>query len=130
MSMQDPISDLLTRIRNAQMVNKKTVTLSASKTKAAILTVLKSEGYIVDFETTKDKKPMLTVTLKYHEGKGVIDKIKRVSKPGLRIYKAAKTLLRVLGGLGVAVVSTSKGVMSDMEARKAGLGGEVLCTVE
>jgi small subunit ribosomal protein S8 len=128
--MQDPISDLLTRIRNAQMVAKESVTLSASKIKQAILTVLKSEGYIVGFQVSDDSKPMITVFLKYHDGKPVIEKLKRISRPSLRVYKSSNEIPKVLGGLGISIVSTSKGVLSDLKAREANLGGEVLCTVE
>jgi small subunit ribosomal protein S8 len=130
MSMQDPISDLLTRIRNAQMVGKKTVCLSTSKMKQAILTVLKEEGYILNFDVSEGIKSVITVYLKYYQGKPVIEKLKRVSRPGLRTYQASKTLPRVLGGFGIAIISTSKGVMTNLKARSAGVGGEVLCTVE
>jgi small subunit ribosomal protein S8 len=130
MSMTDPIADLLTRIRNGQAASKAQVTMPASKAKKALANVLRSEGYIGDIvEETVDGKPQLTITLKYHDGKPVIDSLKRVSRPGLRIYKAKDELPKVLGGLGVAIVSTSKGVMSDREARALGEGGEVLCTV-
>ena len=130
MSMTDPIADLLTRIRNGQAASKAQVTMPASKAKKALANVLKSEGYIGDIvEETVDGKPQLTITLKYHDGKPVIDSLKRVSRPGLRIYRGKDELPKVLGGLGVAIVSTSKGVMSDREARALGEGGEVLCTV-
>ena len=130
MSMSDPIADLLTRIRNGQAANKAQVSMPASKAKQAVANVLKSEGYISDCAVeTVDGKAVLTVTLKYFEGRPVIDKLQRVSRPGLRIYKAKDELPKVLGGLGVAIVSTSKGVMSDREARALGEGGEVLCTV-
>lgn len=130
MSMTDPIADLLTRIRNGQAASKAQVTMPASKAKKALANVLKSEGYVGDIvEESVDGKPQLTITLKYHEGRPVIDSIKRVSRPGLRIYRGKDELPKVLGGLGVAIVSTSKGVMSDREARALGEGGEVLCTV-
>lgn len=130
MSMTDPIADLLTRIRNGQAASKAQVTMPASKAKKALANVLKSEGYVGDIvEEGVDGKPQLTITLKYHEGRPVIDSIKRVSRPGLRIYRGKDELPKVLGGLGVAIVSTSKGVMSDREARALGEGGEVLCTV-
>lgn len=129
MSMTDPIADLLTRIRNAQLADKAEVSIPASRQKQAILTVLKDEGYIEDFRTEGEKKPQLVVKLKYFQGKPVIDSISRVSRPGLRIYKDTASLPRVRGGLGVAVISTSRGVMSDRAARAAGIGGEVLCEV-
>lgn len=130
MSMTDPIADLLTRIRNGQAANKVQVSMPASKAKKALANVLKNEGYVSDVtEQTVDGKLQLTVTLKYYEGKPVIDRVQRVSRPGLRIYKGKDELPKVLGGLGVAIVSTSKGVMSDREARALGEGGEVLCTV-
>ncbi|MBZ0072407.1 MAG: 30S ribosomal protein S8 [Thiohalobacteraceae bacterium] len=130
MSMSDPIADFLTRIRNGQAANKAQVTMPASKAKQAVASVLKSEGYISDFVVQDvDRKPQLTVTLKYYEGRPVIESLHRVSRPGLRIYKGKDELPRVLGGLGVAIVSTSKGVMTDREARALGEGGEVLCTV-
>lgn len=127
MSMSDPIADLLTRIRNAQSRNRVSVTMPASKVKAAIASVLKDEGYITDFSTSDGGgKPELTVTLKYYQGKPVIDDLRRVSRPGLRIYKGKDELPKVRGGLGVAVVSTSKGLMTDRAARAAGYGGEIL----
>lgn len=130
MSMSDPIADLLTRIRNGQAANKMQVTMPASKAKQAVANVLKNEGYISDFAVQDaGGKPQLTVTLKYYEGRPVIESLQRVSRPGLRIYKGKDELPKVLGGLGVAIVSTSKGVMSDREARALGEGGEVLCTV-
>lgn len=128
--MSDPIADLLTRIRNGQAANKAQVSMPASKAKQAVANVLKSEGYVGDCTVQDvDGKPVMTVVLKYYEGKPVIDKLQRVSSPGLRVYKAKDELPKVLGGLGVAIVSTSKGVMSDREARALGEGGEVLCTV-
>lgn len=126
MSMQDPIADMFTRIRNAQGANKVAVRMPASKQKLAIAQVLKEEGYIADFSVSGEVKTELEVTLKYFEGKPVIESIERVSRPGLRIYKKRNELPKVMGGLGVAVVSTSKGLMTDRAARKAGLGGEVL----
>lgn len=130
MSMTDPIADLLTRIRNGQAASKAQVSMPASKAKKALANVLKSEGYVADVvEQDVDGKPQLTITLKYYNGKPVIDTLQRVSRPGLRIYKAKDEIPKVLGGLGVAIVSTSKGVMSDREARALGEGGEVLCTV-
>lgn len=130
MTMMDPISDMLTRIRNGQMVRKVQVSMPASKVKKSIAIVLKDEGYITDFEVHDvDGKPELSITLKYYEGKPVIDKIERVSRPGLRIFKNKDDLPRVLGGLGIAIISTSQGVMSDRAARAAGHGGEILCLV-
>ena len=130
MSMTDPIADMLTRIRNALSAQKAQVSMPSSKQKKAIAQVLKDEGYIGDFtEAEVDGKPTLHVTLKYYQDKAVIDSIKRVSRPGLRIYKGKDELPKVMGGLGVAIVSTSAGVMTDRAARKAGHGGEVLCYV-
>ncbi|HLU07241.1 MAG TPA: 30S ribosomal protein S8 [Woeseiaceae bacterium] len=130
MSMTDPISDMLTRIRNGQKARKVSVRMPASNAKAAVAKVLKDEGYIADFSTTEDgQKAELTVELKYYEGKPVIENIKRISKPGLRIYRGKEELPKVLGGLGVAIVSTSAGVMSDRQAREQGIGGEVLCVI-
>jgi len=124
--MQDPIADMFTRIRNGQMAQKVAVTMPSSKLRTSIAKVLKEEGYINDFAVSGDVKPTLEVTLKYFEGKQVIDTIERVSRPGLRIYKKKDELPKVLGGLGVAIVSTSKGVMTDRAARKAGMGGEII----
>jgi len=130
MSMSDPIADMLTRIRNGQTANKSSVRMPASKKKLAIAKVLKDEGYIVDFaEVDLDGKPGLEVALKYFQGEPVIDFVKRVSRPGLRIYKSRDELPKVRGGLGIAIVSTSKGVMTDREARKQGHGGEVIAYV-
>ena len=126
MSMQDPIADMFTRIRNGQMAQKVSVTMPSSKVRVSICEVLKSEGYITDFAASGDVKPVLEVTLKYFEGKQVIDTIERVSRPGLRIYKKKDELPKVMGGLGVAIVSTSKGVMTDRAARNAGMGGEII----
>ncbi len=127
--MTDPIADMLTRVRNAQSAAKVDVTMPSSKLKNAIAKVLQDEGYITGFSSDGAAKPSLTITLKYHEGRPVIDEIKRVSRPGLRIYKNKHELPKILNGLGVAIVSTSAGVMSDREARAAGRGGEILCTV-
>jgi len=130
MAMSDPIADLLTRIRNAQRAGKSEVAIPGSRLKKAVAEVMKDEGYIASFEVTEvDKKQTLSVKLKYFEGKPVIDKIRRISRPGLRVYKAANELPKVDGGLGIAIVSTSKGVMTDRAARKLGLGGEVMCYV-
>ena len=129
MSMQDPIADMLTRIRNAQAAGKVSVAMPTSKIKKAIADVLVAEGYVNGAQVSEGKKPELTVELKYYMGKPVIDNIKRVSRPGLRIYKNKDELPKVIGGLGIAIVSTSKGVMTDRAARAAGQGGEVLCYV-
>lgn len=130
MSMQDPLSDMLTRIRNAQMAGKTRVEMPGSKLKVAVVQVLKDEGYIEGFTATNDNgKPRLSIDLKYHLGKPVIAEINRVSRPGLRQYSGTEDLPSVRAGLGVAIVSTSRGVMSDRAARAAGVGGEVLCTV-
>jgi len=130
MSMQDPLSDMLTRIRNAQMAGKARVEMPGSKLKAAVAEVLKQEGYIADFAASAEAgKPRLSIDLKYHQGKPVIAEIDRISRPGLRNYAAKDGLPTVRGGLGVAIVSTSKGVMTERAARAAGVGGEVLCTV-
>ncbi|NVK55239.1 MAG: 30S ribosomal protein S8 [Alteromonadaceae bacterium] len=126
MSMQDPIADMFTRIRNGQMAQKVSVTMPSSKLRVAVAEVLKKEGYVTDYAVAGDVKPVLEVTLKYFEGKQVIDTIERVSRPGLRIYKKKDELPKVMGGLGVAIVSTSKGVMTDRAARKAGMGGEII----
>ncbi|PID33682.1 MAG: 30S ribosomal protein S8 [Thiotrichales bacterium] len=131
MSMSDPIADMLTRIRNGQRANKEIVQFSASNKKSAILSVLKEEGYVADYETMEvEGKPVTTVTLKYFQGEPVINTLKRISRPGLRIFKGKEELPNVMSGLGVAIVSTSKGVMSDRAARAVGHGGEVLCIVE
>ncbi|MDQ6684818.1 MAG: 30S ribosomal protein S8 [Pseudomonadota bacterium] len=129
MSMSDPIADMLTRIRNAQMVEKPSVTLPSSKLKVAIAEVLKAEGYIEGFSVSADAKPELVIGLKYYAGKPVIEKIERVSRPGLRVYKGRNDIPNVMNGLGVAIVTTPKGVMTDRKARQAGIGGEVLCYV-
>jgi small subunit ribosomal protein S8 len=127
--MQDTLADMFTRIRNGHMAEKQAVSMPSSKVKVSIAQVLKDEGYITDFAVEGDVKPVLNVELKYFEGKPVIEEIKRVSRPGLRIYKNAAELPQVSNGLGVAIISTSKGVMADRAARSAGVGGEVICTV-
>ena len=130
MNVTDPISDMLTRIRNAQLSEKASVVMPASKLKAAIAQVLKDEGYVEDFVVHQsDGKPVLDISLKYYAGRPVIEKMERVSRPGLRIYKANDKLPRVMNGLGIAIVSTSKGVMTERKARANGVGGEVLCIV-
>jgi small subunit ribosomal protein S8 len=130
MSMSDPIADLLTRIRNAQMAKLPKIVCPSSKSKVAICRVLQDEGYIASFSVVEeDKKAVLTVDLKYYQGRPVIEEIKRESKPGLRIYRGKDDLPRNRGGLGIAIVSTHKGLMTDKQARAAGVGGEVLCTV-
>ena len=130
MSMSDPLSDLLTRIRNGQRASKQKVFMPSSKLKCAVAKVLKEEGYIEDFEVHRqDSKTELAITLKYHAKRPVIETIKRVSRPGLRVYRKADDLPRVIGGMGIAIVSTSKGVMTDQAARALGHGGEVLCVI-
>ena len=130
MSMSDPIADMLTRIRNAQMVEKPTVVMPASKVKAAIAQVLKDEGYIDGFQVkTNDGKSELEVSLKYYAGRPVIERIERVSRPGLRVYRGRNAIPQVQNGLGVAIVTTPQGVMTDRKARATGIGGEVLCYV-
>ncbi len=130
MSMSDPIADMLTRIRNAQMVDKPSVVMPSSKLKAAIAQVLKDEGYIDGFSIVGEaSKPQLQIALKYYAGRPVIENIERVSRPGLRIYKGRHDIPSVMNGLGVAIVTTPKGVMTDRKARQAGIGGEVLCYV-
>ena len=130
MSMSDPISDMLTRIRNAQMAEKLTVVMPSSKLKAAIAKVLQDEGYVEGFKvSSNDGKPVLEIGLKYYAGCPVIEKIQRVSRPGLRIYKGCDDIPKVMNGLGVAIVSTPKGLMTDRKARANGIGGEVLCIV-
>ena len=130
MSMSDPIADMLTRIRNAQATEKQSVVIPASKVKQAIAQVLKDEGYIEDFAVrNQEGKSVIEIGLKYYAGKPVIEKIERVSRPGLRIYKGRDDIPRVMNGLGVAIVSTSKGVMTDRRARETGVGGEVLAIV-
>ena len=129
MTMQDPIADLLTRIRNAQLAGHESVVIPHSKLKGEVIRVLKEEGYIEAYQVSDDAKRLIKVTLKYSKGVPVIEKIKRVSRPGLRIYKDSDNVPSVNGGLGVAIVSTNKGVMTDRLARKEGVGGEVICTV-
>jgi small subunit ribosomal protein S8 len=130
MSMTDPIADMLTRIRNAQMVEQAVVAMPSSKVKLAIARVLQDEGYIEAFKVSGDEvKPVLEIALKYYAGRPVIEKIERVSKPGLRIYRNKDDIPRVMNGLGIAIVSTSRGVMTDRKARATGVGGEVLCIV-
>ena len=130
MSMSDPIADMLTRIRNAQLSEKVSVEMPCSKLKVAIAAVLKDEGYIEDFKVSEDAgKSVLAIGLKYYAGRPVIEKIERVSRPGLRIYRGKEEIPSVMNGLGVAIVSTSKGVMTDRKARGLGVGGEVLCIV-
>ncbi len=130
MSMSDPISDMLTRIRNAQLAEKVTVAMPSSKIKAAIAKVLQDEGYVDGFKVIDhDGKPTLEIGLKYYADRPVIEKIQRVSRPGLRVYKGSEDIPRVMNGLGIAIVSTSKGLMTDRKARANGIGGEVLCIV-
>lgn len=129
MSMTDPIADMFTRIRNGQATSRTEITMPSSRSKAAIAKVLKDEGYIVDYSVSEDQKPVLTIKLKYYEGRPVIASIQRYSRPGLRIYRGCDDLPKVMGGLGVAIVSTSAGVMSDRAARAGGHGGEVICLV-
>lgn len=131
MSMSDPISDMLTRIRNAQLAEKTAVSMPSSKLKVAIAEVLKDEGYVDGFKVVKAEggKATLEIGLKYYAGSSVIEKIQRISRPGLRIYKGAEDIPKVMNGLGIAIVSTSKGLMTDRKARANGIGGEVLCIV-
>lgn len=130
MSQTDPIADLLTRIRNGQRAGKPQVSAPASRLKVAVVKVLKEEGYVADYAVVRDgNKASLNVQLKYHEGRPVIDRLERVSRPGLRIYRGRAALPRVLGGMGTVIVSTPRGVMTDAQARAAGQGGEVLCIV-
>ena len=130
MSMSDPIADMLTRIRNAQLAKKQSVKMPSSNIKLSIANVLRDEGYITDFSILTDKnKKVLEINLKYYSGDPVIEQIKRISKPGLRIYKSSKNLPDIMNGLGIAIVSTSKGVMTERKARAVGIGGELLCVV-
>ena len=129
MTMQDPLSDMITRIRNANLREKVSVAMPSSKVKVSVAKVLKDEGYILNYKVTEDKKPVLEIDLKYYDGKPVIEEITRSSKPSLRVYSSSKDLPKVKSGLGVAIVSTSKDVMSDRSARSNGVGGEILCTV-
>jgi small subunit ribosomal protein S8 len=127
--MQDTIADMLTRIRNAQSAKKETVVMPSSKVKVSIAAVLKDEGYIEEYKVTGDVKPELSITLKYYAGRPVIEKIERISRPGLRIYRRCDELPTVMNGLGVAIVSTSRGVITDRRARSLQVGGEVICVV-
>lgn len=127
--MTDPIADMLTRIRNGQSAGKVDVTMPNSKMKVAVAKVMKDEGFIADYVVDKEAKPQLTVTLKYYEGQPVIEHMKRISRPGLRIYRNKGELPKVLNGMGIAIISTSAGVMTDRQARATGRGGEVLCTL-
>lgn len=129
MSMSDPIADMLTRVRNGLSANMKTVSMPSSKQKAAVAKVLQDEGYILSFNVAEEKKPVLTIELKYYLGQPVIEKLKRVSRPGLRIFRGKTELPTVNNGLGIAIISTSRGVMSDKAARAAGEGGEIICTI-
>jgi len=130
MSMSDPIADMLTRVRNALSVGKISVSMPSSKQKVAIASVLKEEGYIKDYNESNDgNKPVLSIELKYYEGKPVIELLQRISRPGLRVYKSKDDLPQVMGGLGVAIVSTSSGLMTDRNARRTGHGGEIVCYV-
>lgn len=129
MSMQDPLADMLTRIRNAQMAEHASVTMPSSKIKVAVARVLKDEGFIADYKVAGEAKAELAIELKYFEGKPVIESLKRTSRPGLRSYAGKEALPKVNGGLGIAIVSTNKGVMTDRAARATGVGGEILCTV-
>lgn len=129
MSMQDPLADMLTRIRNGQMAKRTVVTMPSSKLKVAVANVLRDEGYIKGFTVEGNEKPILSIDLKYFEGRAVIEAVKRVSRPGLRIYRPGSEIPKIMGGLGIAIVSTNKGVMTDRAARAAGVGGEVLCYV-
>lgn len=129
MSLQDPVSDMLTRIRNGQAADHLRLEMPCSKVKVAVAKVLRDEGYIQDFEVHEGARPTLSIRLKYHDGRPVIASIDRVSRPGLRIYRRRDKLPLVMGGLGIAIISTSSGVMTDREARERGLGGEILCTV-
>jgi len=129
MSLQDPIADMLTRVRNAQKASKVSVKMPASKQKSRIAAVLKDEGYISDYKVSDDKLKQLIIDLKYYQGKPVIEEVKRISRPGLRIFKSKDELPSINGGLGIAIISTSKGVMTDAQARAKGFGGEIICTV-
>jgi len=129
MSLQDPLADMFTRIRNAQMAQKKTVSMPSSKLKLSVAKVLMDEGYIQSYESDSASKPTLTLVLKYFEGKAVIEAIKRVSRPGLKQYRGKDDIPDIAGGLGITIVSTSNGVMTDRAARAAGVGGEIICSV-
>ena len=129
MSLSDPIGDMLVRIKNSQMRNHKKVSLPSSKFKIKLAEVLKMEGYIIDYKITEDQKPILEINLKYHSGNPVISSIERISKPGRRIFSSAESLPKINNGLGIAIVSTPKGVMTDIDARKQNIGGEIICKV-
>ena len=129
MSLSDPIGDMLARIKNAQMRNHSKVSLPSSKFKTKIADVLKSEGYIIDYKINDDKKPLIEINLKYNSGNPVINTIERISKPGRRIFSSASSLPKINNGLGIAIVSTPQGVMTDVDARKKKLGGEIICKV-
>ena len=129
MSLSDPIGDMLARIKNAQVRNHSKVSLPSSKFKAKIAEVLKSEGYIIDYKITDEKKPSIEINLKYNSGNPVINTIERISKPGRRIFSSASSLPKINNGLGIAIVSTPQGVMTDVDARKKKLGGEIICKV-
>ena len=129
MSLSDPIGDMLARIKNAQVRNHSKVSLPSSKFKVKIAEVLKSEGYIIDYKTNDDKKPLIEINLKYNSGNPVINTIERVSKPGRRIFSSASSLPKINNGLGIAIISTPQGVMTDVDARKKKLGGEIICKV-
>ena len=129
MSLSDPIGDMLARIKNSQMRNHKKVQLPSSKFKIKLAEVLKSEGYIIDYKITEEKKPNLEINLKYNSGNPVISSIERISKPGRRIFSSAESLPKINNGLGIAIVSTPKGVMTDIDARKQNIGGEIICKV-
>jgi len=129
MSLSDPIGDMLARIKNSQMRNHKKVKLPSSKFKIKLAEVLKSEGYIIDYKVTEEKKPNLEINLKYNSGNPVISSIERISKPGRRIFSSAESLPKINNGLGIAIVSTPKGVMTDIDARKQNIGGEIICKV-
>ena len=129
MSLSDPIGDMLSRIKNAQVRNHSKVSLPSSKFKAKIADVLKSEGYIIDYKINDDKKPLIEINLKYNSGNPVINTIERISKPGRRIFSSASSLPKINNGLGIAIVSTPQGVMTDVDARKKKLGGEIICKV-
>ena len=129
MSLSDPVGDMLARIKNAQVRNHSKVSLPSSKFKAKIADVLKSEGYIIDYKINDDKKPLIEINLKYNSGNPVINTIERISKPGRRIFSSASSLPKINNGLGIAIVSTPQGVMTDVDARKKKLGGEIICKV-
>ena len=129
MSLSDPVGDMLARIKNAQVRNHSKVSLPSSKFKAKIASVLKSEGYIIDYKINDDKKPLIEINLKYNSGNPVINTIERISKPGRRIFSSASSLPKINNGLGIAIVSTPQGVMTDVDARKKKLGGEIICKV-